>query len=301
MGRGPVPAHESYPDCDERGGRTDQRGQTAPTDRGSPKKKDSDQRRLAHWTKFIELTEPQERRFALRVQTIFRAQEKDVLGRFDRATRSVKDEQYLFIDDMLFDRQDWNDRARRELQPLAQDAVRRGGQSALDDVVTGVTFDLNTERVQQFILANSERFTAQMNETTLEMLTAELQKGIEAGEGIPKLRKRIQSIFTDASNRRARLIARTEVIKSSNMGAEQAYLQSGVVQRKEWLAEMDDRVCSFCVEMNGKPMGLGETYWNEGDSMEVEGKIMKFDYEPIQYPPLHAQCRCTLIPIIEEF
>ena len=98
------------------------------------------------------------------------------------------------------------------------------------------------------------------------------------------------------------MIARTETIRSSNAGAVEAYAQAGIIQ-KQWFTAEDARVCPFCAEMHGKIVGVRDNYFNRGDMMEVEEAekaSMTFSYEDIGWPPLHPNCRCTILPVVEE-
>ncbi|GAF85937.1 unnamed protein product, partial [marine sediment metagenome] len=65
-------------------------------------------------------------------------------------------------------------------------------------------------------------------------------------------------------------------------GSYQAYKQSGVVERKQWLATMDDRVRDEHAAMNGEKVGLDESFSNG----------LMFPGEP--------NCRCTVLPVIEK-
>ncbi|GAH42583.1 unnamed protein product, partial [marine sediment metagenome] len=118
-------------------------------------------------------------------------------------------------------------------------------------------------------------------------------------EGIFKLTERIDKVFTDASTYRAERIARTETIWGYNHGREEAWIQSDVVEGKEWLTAADERVCPWCDKMNGKTIGLGKNYFDKGDKLKAGRQTLKFDFENIQTPPLHANCRCCLISILK--
>jgi len=97
------------------------------------------------------------------------------------------------------------------------------------------------------------------------------------------------------------MIARTETIRASNFGAEEAYIQSGVVEGKEWLTAFDERTCTSCEEMGGKTSGKPRTA-KLGQSFDVSDIDMNFDYTEgeMPYPPLHPSCRCSLIAILIE-
>ena len=139
-----------------------------------------------------------------------------------------------------------------------------------------------------------------MTKTTNDKLGKALARGIEKGEGVPELRKRVKDLFKDMATYRATRIARTETTKATNWAAETAYKESGVVKAKEWLVTADDRLCEFCRPMNGKKVKLGDTYFKEGETVDGDkGGSLELSFEDIQHPPLHANCRCTLIPIIK--
>jgi len=260
-----------------------------------------EQKKLALWTKFIEITQPQERRLKLKLIDIFRKQEKEVLSNLASTEyRGVKELEEIVIPNILFDKDRWDPIATQLAQRELADSIRIAGGDSLNNLV-GISFDMNTEAVQEFILAESAKFTAKLNETTLSGLTATLQDGVRLGESIPKLRDRIQNIFTTATKSRAEMIARTEIIKSSNFAAEESFVQSGVVEGKEWVTAFDERTCQMCMDMDGKTMGLGKAFFNEGSSHTwSDGSETLFDYEDIVDPPLHPRCRCSILPILRE-
>ena len=52
-------------------------------------------------------------------------------------------------------------------------------------------------------------------------------------------------------------------------------------------------------------MGVSENYWAMGDTMNVDVPdekpiSMVFSYEDVGEPPLHPNCRCTILPVVEE-
>ena len=89
--------------------------------------------------------------------------------------------------------------------------------------------------------------------------------------------------------RRGRSIARTEVLRASNMG--QQLLWEAAVDAGEWRAQdvrrvfivtPDDRLCPICAPLDGVRVGLREAFVSptNGASAVV--------------PPLHPHCRCAL-------
>ncbi len=99
---------------------------------------------------------------------------------------------------------------------------------------------------------------------------------------------------------RAELMARTTGIWSYNEGAHQFYQESGVAV-EEWLVTVDDLLCEFCEEMDGRRVQTDDAFLPQGESVEVNigGEIQEMDAPfDIQHPPLHPNCRCVLLPVI---
>ena len=77
----------------------------------------------------------------------------------------------------------------------------------------------------------------------------------------------------------------------------QAWTQSCVVTGKEWFTSEDDRVCPFCMALDGKVTGLSENFFDKGDSQTIDGKTQHYNYDDVPANPLHVKCRCTLLPV----
>lgn len=185
-------------------------------------------------------------------------------------------------------------------QLLLPEVIGDKGALELEKLIIGVGFDVENPRVTAFINRESFKFSFQTNATTREALRQAFVTGIAAGEGVPGLTVRINAIFTGMKRYRAEMIARDQVIRASNFAAEQAYIQSGVVLAKEWVTSLDARVCPYCEPMNGKRQSLGFVYFQLGDTLpnsDFPNQTLNLNYEDIFHPPLHPQCRCTLVPI----
>ncbi len=76
---------------------------------------------------------------------------------------------------------------------------------------------------------------------------------------------------------RAETIARTETMYAFNVASKTQYDRYGV-EEVEWLTAYDERVCDECGPLNGK----------------------KFKRDEAPDCPLHPNCRCVLLPVIEE-
>src|SRR5690606_8223969 len=96
--------------------------------------------------------------------------------------------------------------------------------------------------------------------------------------------------------------ARSETSAISNEAALEAYRQSPAVVAQQWLAQ--PTACEFCRALDGKIVGLNETYARIGQTIEglgldgkPSGQFMSVNYENLGHPPMHPQCQCTVIPV----
>lgn len=108
--------------------------------------------------------------------------------------------------------------------------------------------------------------------------------GMAAGDSMDGIATRVGAVFDDAMGPdRAMLIARTETIRASNAGAVDRYRQAQV-EVVEWVATEGAGTCQECAATDGERARIGETFTNGVDA-----------------PPLHPDCRCCLIPQLEEY
>jgi SPP1 gp7 family putative phage head morphogenesis protein len=111
-------------------------------------------------------------------------------------------------------------------------------------------------------------------------------QGVLTGKSIPEVARDIGRVVKDpdafrragktifkTAQRRATLIARTETLRAHNEGRKVFYRRVGITKVR-WLIADDERTCKICRPLDGKVFGIDE----------VEG------------PPLHAGCRCCVLP-----
>jgi len=113
---------------------------------------------------------------------------------------------------------------------------------------------------------------ADLNAGIIEGLT----EGLMQGESIPHLAKRVQNAVQAIGRVRAVTIARTETMYAVNQGTLIRYSQAGV-RRVKVLVGIDERTCDDCRPLHGNEYEIGS--------------------EPAL--PVHPNCRCTVIPVIE--
>jgi SPP1 gp7 family putative phage head morphogenesis protein len=167
-----------------------------------------------------------------------------------------------------------------------------------------VAWDIANPEVQAFISDYSFKFANGLGATTKESLRGLTASAQAEGWSINKLRDELTGIYGGWDKTRAQMIAQTETIRSSNAGAVASYAKAGI-EYKQWFTAEDGKVCGYCQEMHGKIVGVSETYWAMGDEMTINVEdqkptTMTFTYEDVGAPPLHPNCRCTILPVVEE-
>ncbi len=199
-------------------------------------------------------------------------------------------------DEWLVPEAEWNEKLAKIGTPYITQSIETSGVAALFDLNPELTFNPRSIAMQQYVNKHKFKFSFRVNDETRKQLRKEFIAGIADGEGIPALRKRVEKVFDIAEKFRSERIARTEMVRASSAAAEDAYIQSGIVEGKGWVANPD--ACQWCGSMHGATMRLGGNFFNQGDVLTVDGSDMHFDYDDIMYPPLHPNCLCSLIPIL---
>lgn len=153
-----------------------------------------------------------------------------------------------------------------------------------------------TDQATRAMHESTRRMAKNYNQETIELLTDTLSEGLAQGEALGKLKNRVADVYAEAKGYRAERISRTETLKASNNATNFAYKQTGYVKGKRWFANPDH--CSYCETLDGKLVGLDENFANLGDNIEGDGDATyAVDYENIGTPPIHPNCRCTIIPV----
>lgn len=181
----------------------------------------------------------------------------------------------------ILDKVDWNieDRIFFELSvPVFSDIVVRRGKRAAQ--LIGAEEFTMTDRVTKMIDKKAFKFAEEVNHTTREKLRTALSEGVKEGEGVKELSKRVSNLFKTRRGYEAERIARTEILDVSSKADLEAFAQSGVVEKKEWLTTPG--ACEICSALDGEVVELRKPFSAGFDA-----------------PPAHPNCRCALLPVIE--
>ena len=101
-------------------------------------------------------------------------------------------------------------------------------------------------------------------------------QGLLEGQHPYKIARNISKSIDKIGVKRARLIARTETIRSYNTAVSTKYKRSGI-KKWRWLTAFDERTCPECASRDGRVYEWGD-----------------------EQPPLHPRCRCSILAVVEE-
>lgn len=258
------------------------------------------EKKTAFWKQLISGADKFELEYKEKVLKIFEMQEAKTLEKLAKIEeKSVQKIALGDIEKILISVSEENKIAIDILLPLIKKILEDSGSDTLDFLLENdVPFDAHTNAVNHFFDETAVLGIKNMNKTTKSSLRATLQDAVKEGLGPEDTARHIKNLFADASSIRAIRIARTETLKALNAGTLEAYKQSGVVVGKEWFTAEDEKVCEWCGPMDGRVQSLDDEFFDKGTSfVGTQGGVIKFDFDSIDTPPLHPNCRCTLIPI----
>lgn len=148
----------------------------------------------------------------------------------------------------------------------------------------GFKFDETSPEAVEWVKKHALEVIDGMDEYTREQIRELLEDAFEGDYDVHDLADEIEDIIGDEA--RAETIARTETMRASNEGQQQAWNQAvdaGLLsggEQKVWIVTPDDRLCPICEGMEDVTIPIDEDF-------DVEG-------ERVSTPPGHPRCRCTV-------
>lgn len=183
------------------------------------------------------------------------------------------------------DEEDFQTQAQLDFTPLLENLGVIAGQDAYKMVGVDDPY-LASKALKALISTNVERFTKSMLDTDRDHVINIISDGVENGKSVAQIRDELTGDdLLDFSKMQSTRITRTEVLRASNQAALDAWQQSGVVEGKQWItAGADDE----CADYEGQIETLSGNFYDDTSEF-ADGD-----------PPLHPNCRCTLIPVVTD-
>lgn len=235
------------------------------------------------WDARVKQIDPMERTFGQMTARLMRDQQKSILAKL--TNREAMPNYSDFVDEP-FDKPRWIKRFREESRPVIREITAAAGAEVYTALKLSGAFDVFNPHVARFIEQRAQRFAVQINETTWEALRVSLSDGLNAGESLPDIAARVDTIMGDRIRSSSTVIARTEVNGATNGGAIIAAEQSGVVQKKTWVAALDERTRETHVEAHDQTVPFEDDFQVGDGAGPSPGQI--------GLPEEDINCRCFI-------
>jgi HK97 family phage portal protein len=154
-------------------------------------------------------------------------------------------------------------------------SLMAGTQAAQLQLGITLTFGQINPYVQQYLDAQALQHVQGISNTTREQLRVQLSEGIAKEESVDQLANRVRSVFTEATEQRAKLIASSETAQAFQFANYQAAEATGLTLNRTWLTAPEGP-CPVCEPLNGYTIRFEAHYPD--------------DVEP---GFIHPGCRCT--------
>lgn len=132
--------------------------------------------------------------------------------------------------------------------------------------------------------------TEETKRIILRFIQAEIDKGVNEGFGTDVIARNIQKSLlengVDIARWRAKMIARTEVVGASSVGALEGARSLGQPMQKIWISTRDARTRDIHAAAEGQRVDLN-------DKFEVGGEMLDCPGDPSGSPGNVINCRCT--------
>ena len=190
-------------------------------------------------------------------------------------------------------------------KPYAQ-TIAEAGLSQGASLLPDGSFDLGllSGKASEFVVQATNRAAIRMARSVSDSLAERVSNIIRVGIEETATGTDVIGLLEEAGfdENRAQTIARTESARAYTDGQNAAWEASGVVKGKTWL--VSPYACEFCEaaakEFGEKSVGVNDAFYERGATITgASGATMALDFDDTSGPPLHPNCRCSLLPVID--
>ncbi|MFC6998055.1 phage minor head protein [Rufibacter roseus] len=125
--------------------------------------------------------------------------------------------------------------------------------------------------MRRFALEKAGDRIKAITETTLKKVRSVLEEAAKEGLSIPNTAKLMIDEFNGINKQRATVIARTEIVSSSNRGSLLGAQSTGLKLNKEWLSTRDSRTRESHIAVDGQTVDLEGLFKVNGAELEHPG------------------------------
>lgn len=176
-----------------------------------------------------------------------------------------------------------------ELLAALEANAKQGAEQALVqlsiDAGAGVTEQVNQKAIgwaaqRAADLIKTDGTGGELVDATRALIRATIEQATREGWSTQQLAKALREHYA-FSPQRAQVIARTELAMAESQGNLQAYIASGVVQKKRWILDPDP--CPVCI----------------ANAAQGEIPLLQAFQGGVMTAPQHPNCRCAIAPVID--
>lgn len=226
--------------------------------------------------KQLEIADSQYDRFLDATQSFLNKVVDKAVENLPSEVQQMQKKQLLPVDDLVTE-------AVFDLTPYLMDVAKQAGGEALaliGEASPSQVIDM-TDQVKESV----QKFSSSMIKTTEDKMIGIITDGVKQGSSTAQISQAIRKQMPDFTKVQADRIARTELLRTSNLSSTQAWENSGVVSGKEWDARFD--ADAICKQYDGEVVKLDKGFYNEKEFANGN-------------PPIHPNCRCVLLPVLYE-
>lgn len=197
-------------------------------------------------------------------------------------------------EEIMPNEQEEADNSMEWLLPLMLLAISQGAETALALLDVSDDFVFSTA-AQNAAEAAARRVVSDFTAQTVDKLKQVIAEGVNNGEDLAALTKRVQKVYDDALGWRTTRLTDSESHKNINKGVQLGFQQAGV-KKKVWRA-LGSNPCEYCRAMDGTVITVESSYVPKGGTLVGEdgGEVVQ-DYDAIENAHAHANCHCWLFP-----
>lgn len=221
----------------------------------------------------------------LQMATFFQRQRRVVLEKWkSRKNREKINKGVAVSVNDIFDTPKWDSQLVADAKSFLMATIIDGGNEV--GLLVGKQIEQDEELVAAAVLAGL-RHIPEVNTTTRRRLQEKITEGIQAGKSVDEIASEIESVFTDAVKKRARITASNIVAFGVNEGQIISAAKEGW-RYKVWLSQQDDKVRATHTHADGQARPIAEPFLVGGYLMMHPGAQTASIKET-------ANCRCTML------
>jgi len=171
------------------------------------------------------------------------------------------------------------------VQALYNRLIREYGREELEKISREISYHIGIA-TESYIATQSAALITQINQTTKKKLQQQLKIGINAGDSLEVLAARVQTVYRQAKEARAKMIAQTESTMIAGYSSYTAIEQAGY-DHSVWLTVLDGHARDTHATLNGKLNDdKGYFHSTSGDKAKYPGGFTTAEE--------NVNCRCAI-------